>query len=127
MLKAAEIAQATSDKQRVINLLQLPGGSISQQVMLQVRFAEVNRRALQEAGISFFTSGIGFKNTWGRTRASTATSTSGPASSRTRLARSRSAISAVIASVICLPRAHPHTAHGGQPAFLIYKCVNRRA
>ena len=67
MLKAAEIAHATSEKLNVINLLQLPGGSESQQVMLQVRFAEVNRRALQEAGISFFTSGIGFHNTWGRT------------------------------------------------------------
>ena len=32
-------------KTNVINLLQLPGGSESQQVMLQVRFAEVNRRA----------------------------------------------------------------------------------
>jgi pilus assembly protein CpaC len=67
MLRAAEIAQATSEKLQVINLLQLPGGSESQQVMLQVRFAEVNRRALQEAGVSFFTSGIGFKNVWGRT------------------------------------------------------------
>jgi pilus assembly protein CpaC len=67
MLRAAEIAAATSDKLRVINLIQLPGGSESQQVMLQVRFAEVNRRALQEAGISFFTSGIGFHNVWGRT------------------------------------------------------------
>jgi pilus assembly protein CpaC len=67
MLRAAEIATATSDKLRVINLIQLPGGSESQQVMLQVRFAEVNRRALQEAGISFFTSGIGFHNVWGRT------------------------------------------------------------
>jgi pilus assembly protein CpaC len=67
MLTAAEIAAATSDKLRVINLIQLPGGSESQQVMLQVRFAEVNRRALQEAGVSFFTSGIGFKNVWGRT------------------------------------------------------------
>jgi pilus assembly protein CpaC len=67
MLRAAEIAQATSEKLQVINMLQLPGGSESQQVMLQVRFAEVNRRALQEAGVSFFTSGIGFKNTWGRT------------------------------------------------------------
>jgi pilus assembly protein CpaC len=67
MLKAAEIARATSQKLNVINLLQLPGGSESQQVMLQVRFAEVNRRALQEAGISFFTSGAGFHNVWGRT------------------------------------------------------------
>ena len=67
MLRAAEIAQATSDKLKVINLLQLPGGSESQQVMLQVRFAEVNRRALQEFGVSLFTSGIGFHNVWGRT------------------------------------------------------------
>ena len=67
MLRAAEIARATSEKLNVINLLQLPGGSESQQVMLQVRFAEVNRRALQEAGVSFFTSGIGFHNVWGRT------------------------------------------------------------
>ena len=67
MLKAAEIARATSDKFRVINLLQLPGGNQSQQVMLQVRFAEVNRRALQELGVSLFTTGAGFHNTWGRT------------------------------------------------------------
>ena len=31
-------------------MLQVPGGSESQQVMLQVRFAEVNRRALTELG-----------------------------------------------------------------------------
>ena len=31
-------------------MLQLPGGSESQQVMLQVRFAEVNRQALTELG-----------------------------------------------------------------------------
>ncbi|HKY20080.1 MAG TPA: type II and III secretion system protein family protein [Vicinamibacterales bacterium] len=67
MLRAAEIAEATSAKTTVINMLQLPGGSDSQQVMLQVRFAEVNRRALHEAGISFITSGIGFHNVWGRT------------------------------------------------------------
>lgn len=66
MLRAGEIAQASSSEAEVINMLQLPGGSESQQVMLQVRFAEVNRRLLVERGISFFTSGIGFKNTWGR-------------------------------------------------------------
>ena len=43
MLRAAEIAQASSGKLKVINMLQLPGGNESQQVMLQVRFAEVNR------------------------------------------------------------------------------------
>ena len=56
MLKAGEIAAASSSKLKVINLLQLPGGSTSQQVMLQVRFAEVNRRALQELGITLFRS-----------------------------------------------------------------------
>ena len=44
MLKAGEIAEKTSSKQKVINLLQVPGGIDTQQVMLQVRFAEVNRR-----------------------------------------------------------------------------------
>ena len=50
-LRAAEIAQASSSKMKVINMLQLPGGQESQQVMLQVRFAEVNRRALTELGV----------------------------------------------------------------------------
>src|SRR5690606_22324709 len=54
MLKAAEIATLSSSKYKVINLLQLPGGTESQQVMLQVRFAEVNRSALEELGASFF-------------------------------------------------------------------------
>jgi pilus assembly protein CpaC len=54
MLKAGEIAQASAAKVKVINMLQLPGGQGSQQVMLQVRFAEVNRRAVQELGVNFF-------------------------------------------------------------------------
>ena len=54
MLRAGEIAQASSAKRAVINLLQVPGGSESQQVLLQVRFAEVNRRVLQELGLSLF-------------------------------------------------------------------------
>jgi pilus assembly protein CpaC len=53
-LRAAEIAAGTYSKAKVINMLQLPGGSASQQVMLQVRFAEVNRNALSELGASFF-------------------------------------------------------------------------
>jgi pilus assembly protein CpaC len=52
MLRAGEIATASMPKTQVINLLQVPGGSESQQVMLQVRFAEVNRRKLTEAGLS---------------------------------------------------------------------------
>ncbi len=52
MLRAGEIATAAATKRKVINLLQVPGGSESQQVLLQVRFAEVNRRALQELGVT---------------------------------------------------------------------------
>ena len=54
MLRMGEIAIASMPKSQIINLLQVPGGSDSQQVMLQVRFAEVNRRALTEAGLSLF-------------------------------------------------------------------------
>ncbi len=54
MLRAGEIARASASKAKVINMLQVPGGSESQQVMLQVRFAEVNRRALTELGLSLF-------------------------------------------------------------------------
>jgi pilus assembly protein CpaC len=62
MLKAAEIAQITSSKTKVINLLQVPGGGQSDQVLLQVRFAEVNRQALTDAGISLFTGPGGYKD-----------------------------------------------------------------
>jgi pilus assembly protein CpaC len=54
MLRMGEIATASMPKSQIINLLQVPGGSESQQVMLQVRFAEVNRRMLTEAGLSMF-------------------------------------------------------------------------
>jgi pilus assembly protein CpaC len=60
MLRAGEIAGASSSKAKVINLLQLPGGSESQQVMLQVRFAEVNRRAISELGVNFFVNRTGW-------------------------------------------------------------------
>jgi pilus assembly protein CpaC len=61
-LRAAEIAQASSAKMKVINMLQLPGGQESQQVMLQVRFAEVNRRAMTDLGSSLFTGPNGYKD-----------------------------------------------------------------
>ena len=60
MLRAGEIATGSSTKAKVINMLQLPGGSESQQVMLQVRFAEVNRRALTELGLNLFA----LRNNW---------------------------------------------------------------
>jgi pilus assembly protein CpaC len=56
MLKAGEIAAGVHPKAKVINLLQLPGGQSSQQVMLQVRFAEVNRAAMKELGAGLFVS-----------------------------------------------------------------------
>jgi pilus assembly protein CpaC len=65
-LRSAEIAAATSSKARVVNLLQLPGGNESQQVLLQVRFAEVTRSAALELGASLFTSPTGINNTLGR-------------------------------------------------------------
>jgi len=52
MLRAGEIAAGTKGGAKIINLLQLPGGGTSQQVMLQVRFAEVNRAALLQAGLT---------------------------------------------------------------------------
>ncbi len=66
MLRAGEIAAASSSKSKIVNLLQLPTGQPSQQVMLQVRFAEVNRRAVTELGASLFTTPIGFHDNLGR-------------------------------------------------------------
>jgi pilus assembly protein CpaC len=62
MLRAAEIARASAPKGNVINMLQVPGAIDAQQVMLQVRFAEVNRRALSELGVSVFTGVNGYRN-----------------------------------------------------------------
>ncbi len=58
MLRAGEIAEGMSSKTGVINLLQLPGGSASQQVMLQVRVAEVNRRAIRELGVNLISTRV---------------------------------------------------------------------
>src|SRR6185503_10115559 len=53
-------------KANVINMLQVPGGSDAQQVMLQVRIAEVNRRALSELGTTLFTGPTGAGDWIGR-------------------------------------------------------------
>jgi|KBSSwiStaDraftv2_1062776.scaffolds.fasta_scaffold07753_2 pilus assembly protein CpaC len=71
-LRVAEIATATASKARIVNMLQLPGGSGSQQVLLKVRFAEVSRRAVSELGVSLFTSPTGINNTIGRVTAGAA-------------------------------------------------------
>jgi len=60
MLRAAEVAGASLPKSSIVNMLQLPGGSPSKQVLLQVRFAEVNRNALLQAGLTLFTTRAGF-------------------------------------------------------------------
>jgi pilus assembly protein CpaC len=60
MLRAGELATGSMPEHQLINLLQLPGGGGSQQVMLQVRVAEVNRRAIQELGLTLFTTRPGF-------------------------------------------------------------------
>jgi pilus assembly protein CpaC len=67
MLRVGEIAAASAPKAKVVNLLQLPASGTSEQVLLQVRFAEVNRRALSEIGVSLFTSPSGLGNFVGRT------------------------------------------------------------
>ena len=66
MLRVAEIARAAAPKANVINMLQVPGATDVQQVMLQVRIAEVNRRALTELGTSFFTGASGAGDWVGR-------------------------------------------------------------
>jgi pilus assembly protein CpaC len=64
--RAVEIAEKSSAKARVINLLQAPGGGQGQQVMLQVKVAEVSQRALLELGTSFFTGPSGVHDWVGR-------------------------------------------------------------
>jgi pilus assembly protein CpaC len=66
-MRIAEVAQQTSANLRFVNLLQVPGGPGNQQVMLQVRVAEVNRRAVTELGASLFTSVNGFRDVAART------------------------------------------------------------
>ncbi len=66
MLRIGEVVRAAMPKANVLNMLEVPGGSDAQQVMLQVRIAEVNRRALTELGTSFFTGPTGIGDWIGR-------------------------------------------------------------
>jgi pilus assembly protein CpaC len=66
MLRIGEIAKSAVPKANVINMLQVAGGSDAQQVMLQVRVAEVNRQALTELGVSLFTGPTGVGDWIGR-------------------------------------------------------------
>lgn len=60
MLRAAEIADASTPDHKVVNLLQLPGGEGSQQVLLQVRFGEINHNTLADLAANFFTTRSAF-------------------------------------------------------------------
>jgi pilus assembly protein CpaC len=66
MLRVAEVARAAAPKANVLNMIQVPGAADVQQVMLQVRVAEVNRRALSELGTSIFTGATGVGDWIGR-------------------------------------------------------------
>lgn len=66
MLRIGEVVRAAMPKANVLNMLEVPGGSDAQQVMLQVRVAEVNRRAIMELGSSLFTGATGVGNWIGR-------------------------------------------------------------
>ncbi|PYR66326.1 MAG: hypothetical protein DMF88_16725 [Acidobacteria bacterium] len=63
---AVDIASKSSAKSKIVNLLQIPGENQGQQVMLQVRVAEVSQRALVELGSTFFTGPNGYKQWAGR-------------------------------------------------------------
>ena len=65
--KAADVAAGyVESADHVVNLLRQQEGTASNQIMLRVRFAEVNRSALQELGASFFTGILGHDNYLGR-------------------------------------------------------------
>jgi len=66
MLRIGEVVRASQPKANVINMMQVPGGSDAQQVMLQVRIAEVNRRAVSELGTNLFTGVTGVGDWIGR-------------------------------------------------------------
>ncbi len=66
MLRVGELAAAMLPKAKLINLLQLPGGNGSQQVLLQVRIAEVNRKAVSELGVTIFSGAQGSHGVVGR-------------------------------------------------------------
>jgi pilus assembly protein CpaC len=61
--KAVHVAAGYVEKKDdVVTLLQVRESTLSNQVLLQVRFAEVSRSALTELGASLFTGATGYKN-----------------------------------------------------------------
>ncbi len=65
--RAIDVAAGFVDKRdEVVSLLQIQPPGAARQVLLRVRFAEVSRSAMTEAGLSLFTSPTGIQNTIGR-------------------------------------------------------------
>ena len=65
--KAAAVAVGhVENAENVVNLLRQQEGVATEQILLQVRFAEVSRTALQELGASFFTNILGHDDFVGR-------------------------------------------------------------
>ena len=65
--KAIAVAAGyVSNKDEVVNLLAAQPGPPTAQVLLRVRFAEVSRSAMTEAGMTIFTSPLGIHNNIGR-------------------------------------------------------------
>jgi pilus assembly protein CpaC len=66
--RAINLASGYVDKrEEVVTLLQVQESARSNQVLLRVRFAEVNRSAMTELGASLFTGAGGYKDYIGRT------------------------------------------------------------
>ena len=63
---AAVTAGYVENPENVVNLVRQQEGVASEQILLQVRFAEVSRSALQELGASFFTDTLGSNDYVGR-------------------------------------------------------------
>lgn len=65
--RAVDVAAGfVEEREEVVSLLQVQPPRPTDQVLLRVRFAEVSRSALTEAGLSLFTSPTGVENTLGR-------------------------------------------------------------
>jgi pilus assembly protein CpaC len=70
--KAFSVAGGYVDKaDEVVNMLRIQESTASNQVLLRVRFAEVNRTAITELGASLFTGANGYKDVLARSTTST--------------------------------------------------------
>ena len=72
LARAASVAGGYVDKpEEVVNMLQVLESTASNQVLLRVRFAEVNRSAITSLGASLFTGASGYKDVLARSTTTT--------------------------------------------------------